>query len=91
MYATESLPIGPVISQTMQMTSEATKRPWRPFLEVIFEISDLNYICCHVSLASKDFWKMIKTDRDQIRLIDFAVDIAPRVKIPLKITVMRMT
>ena len=31
------------------MTSEVTKRPWRSFLKVIFEISDLNNICCHVS------------------------------------------
>ena len=32
--------------------------------EAIFEISDLDYICWHVSLASKWFCKMIKMNRE---------------------------
>ena len=34
----------------------------------IFEISDLNYVGSHISLASKCFWEIIKTNehRDQL-------------------------
>ena len=36
------------------MTSEATKQLRRPFLKVIFEISDINYICCHFSATKSN-------------------------------------
>ena len=50
-------------------------RPWLPpnnlevTYELIFEVSGLNYLCSHTSLAYKGFLEMIDTDDDNEPII----------------------
>ena len=64
-FASESHFHGLRGSSALQMTSEVTS-------EVRFELSGLNYLCSHASLAFKGFPEMIDTDagRGQIWSIE---------------------